>query len=235
MAFYSKGHAAGNVFDPLHTLSLAAEVVDRALKSAMLRLRGLTQEEFVGHHFSVLHRRLQHAAVKHMKQDLPGDVCDMEWLKGIYLATHVAHHPVPQHAGAASHQRNGPCRFYSIKDTQRAGVLADEIFHWVKALSEILDSLDQTHQKPKHWEELEDDQSCHSYGSGSDSYDFEDDLPESPKSGKNRLHLERTALEHLEPSEEAEDNLVLAKGLVFVFQAAGISCPFKWVSDGFRA
>lgn len=142
-----------------------------SLKSAMLRLRGLTEEEFAGHHFSVLHRRLRHAAARHTETSLPGDVCDMEWLKGIYLATHPSH---------GSAHRTAQCQRSSIKDARKAGALAQETVRWVRALSESLAEIPKktspktpssTNVEPA--EEAEEDNS-RSYGS-----DFE----ESPSIG----------------------------------------------------
>lgn len=177
---------------PFHAMSLAAQVVDMALKSAMLRLRGLSHEEIVGHHFSVLHRRLQHAAVRHMKEDLPGDVCDMEWLKGIYLATHPTHSRA--HEVATQHQRNELC----MKDATRAGVLARQIFKWVKALSESLQDIpregkgearDTKHTKVR---EPEEDDIGSRGSSGSYGDDFEDD---SPKSALDTREIKETRRE----------------------------------------
>ena len=154
--------------------ALAAQVVDMALKSAMLRLQGLTHEEIVGHHFSVLHRRLQHAAVRHTKEDLPGDVCDMEWLKGIYIATHPTHSSV--HEVTTQDQSNQLC----MKDAKRAGVLARRIFDWVKTLSESLQDFPgrgKGEARDTKVRELEDGISSGS--SGSYGNDFEDDSPNS--------------------------------------------------------
>lgn len=171
MTSNSEGLFPSHAMTAMSLAALAAQVVDMALKSAMLRLRGLTHEEFVGHHFSVLHRRLQHAAVRHKKEDLPGEVCDMEWLKSIYLATHPTHSTA--HEVATQHQRNGLC----MKDAKRAGVLAHQIFDWVKALSESLQDIPEGEARDTKVRELEEDGISSGGSSGSYGNDFEDDSP----------------------------------------------------------
>lgn len=154
----------GVPLNQFHVMSLASQVVDMSLKSAMLRLRGLTEEEFAGHHFSVLHRHLRHAAARHTETSLPGDVCDMEWMKGIYLATH----PSP-----GSAHRTAQCQRSSIKDARRAGALAHETVRWVRALSDTLAEIPKkTPISPTHVEPM-DNQSPRSYD---DFEDFEENL-----------------------------------------------------------
>lgn len=175
MASNSEGPFPCHAMTAVSLAALAAQVVDMALKSAMLRLQGLTHE-IVGHHFSVLHRRLQHAAVRHTKEDLPGDVCDMEWLKSIYLATHPRHSSA--HEVATQHQRNGLC----MKDAKRAGVIARQIFDWVKALSESLQDIPgkgKGEARDTKVRELEEDGISSGGSSGSYGHDFEDDSPNS--------------------------------------------------------
>lgn len=176
MASNSEGPFPCHAMTAASLAALAAQVVDMALKSAMLRLQGLTHEEIVGHHFSVLHRRLQHAAVRHTKEDLPGDVCDMERLKSIYLATHPTHSSA--HEVATQHQRNGLC----MKDAKRAGVIARQIFDWVKALSESLQDIPgkgKGEARDTKVRELEEDGISSGGSSGSYGHDFEDDSPNS--------------------------------------------------------
>ena len=139
---------------PSHAVSLASQVVDMALKSAMLRTRGLTQEDLVGQQFSILYQRLKHAGVKYAKQDLPGDVSDIQWLEGTLSRLHA---------------QGLPTNTYTNQDVQRAALLAGEILQWAKSLSGLEPDKDRINREIDADDtddkiDKDDHYSCGSYG-----------------------------------------------------------------------
>lgn len=118
---------------PFYSLGvwLASQVVEKALKGAMLRTCGLTQEELAGknaHDLSGFYQRLKRAVPqtepqRRAQQDLPGDESDMGWLKHAYLAA--------RYPNACAGQI--PANAYSVDDFTRAEQIAHQMVRWAKA------------------------------------------------------------------------------------------------------
>lgn len=123
-------HSEGGPFYS-HGVWLASQVVEKALKGAMLQTCGLTQEELAGknaHDLSGFYQRLKSAVPqtepqRRAQQDLPGDESDMAWLKHAYLAA--------RYPNACSGQI--PANAYSENDFTRAEQIAHEMVRWAKA------------------------------------------------------------------------------------------------------
>ena len=118
---------------PFYSLGvwLASQVVEKALKGAMLRTCGLMQEELAGknaHDLSGFYQGLKSAVPqtepqRRAQQDLPGDESDMEWLKRAYLAA--------RYPNACAGQI--PANAYSVDDFTRAEQIAHGMVRWAKA------------------------------------------------------------------------------------------------------
>ena len=194
---------------PSHAVSLASQVVDMALKSAMLRTRGLTQEDLVGQQVSVLYQRLKHVGVKYAKQDLPGDVSDIQWLEGTLSRLHA---------------QGLPTTAYTNQDVQRAALLAGEILQWAKSFSERgLEMLERGKDRIKR--EIEDDTdkidkddhcSCGSYGTDFEDFEGNESNESAPKSAESEERRPVEAwgsppraspagldMEHVKPDEDS--------------------------------
>ncbi|CAE7865286.1 Sacs, partial [Symbiodinium necroappetens] len=114
----------------------AQQVVELALKSAMLRTCGLVTEEFTGstsHDLVGFYVRLVSAtpttdAQKDAMEAIPGSQEEVAWLKRAYLA---ARYPNACSAG------NLPAHEYSQDDATHARQLAQSFFEWSKHLSDL--------------------------------------------------------------------------------------------------
>ena len=113
----------------------ASQVVEKALKSAMLRTCGLTRSEYTGedcHDIVAFHERLKKANAatapqRRAQNDLPGSESVMQWLKDAYLAA--------RYPNATPGQI--PADAYTKDDAQMAMELAHQVFRWAKSLEDL--------------------------------------------------------------------------------------------------
>lgn len=113
----------------------ANQVVEKALKSAMLRTCGLTRSEYTGedcHDIVAFHERLKKANAatapqRRAQNDLPGSESVMQWLKDAYLAA--------RYPNATPGQI--PADAYTKNDAQMAMELAHQVFRWAKSLEDL--------------------------------------------------------------------------------------------------
>ncbi|CAE7771445.1 Sacs [Symbiodinium sp. CCMP2592] len=119
-----------------HVVWHAHQVVEKALKSAMLRTCGLAEEEFTGHgchDLAMLYGRLADAspestAQRRAQEDLPSDRQDMRWLTKAYLS---ARYPNMHKAGQV------PALAYDKHDAKRAASTADHFIKWAQLLDDL--------------------------------------------------------------------------------------------------
>ncbi|CAE7666240.1 SACS [Symbiodinium sp. CCMP2592] len=117
------------------TIFQASQVVEKALKSAMLHTCGLAKEEFTGqeaHKLVLLHQKLKEAGAetgpqRQAQEELPGTASDMKWLQDAYLASRY-----PNASGGQI-----PALVYDVGDAERAGQLAEQVVHWAKTLEDL--------------------------------------------------------------------------------------------------
>eukprot|EP00438_Fugacium_kawagutii_P023355 Skav218618 [mRNA] locus=scaffold3208:132869:133780:- [translate_table: standard] len=120
-----------------HAVWLAQQVVEKALKSAMLRTCGLTKDEFIGkdcHDIATFHQRLKHADAatqpqRRDQEELPGDASVMQWLKNAYIATR---YPNATHISGSA-----PAETYTRDDAEKAKTIAEEMVRWAKCLEDL--------------------------------------------------------------------------------------------------
>ncbi|CAE7906641.1 SACS [Symbiodinium microadriaticum] len=119
-----------------HVVWHAHQVVEKALKSAMLRTCGLAEEEFTGHgchDLAMLYGRLAKAspestAQRRAQEDLPSDREDMRWLTEAYLSTR---YPNMHKAGQV------PALAYDKHDATRAARTAEQFIEWAQLLEDL--------------------------------------------------------------------------------------------------
>eukprot|EP00439_Symbiodinium_sp_Y106_P061651 s125_g9.t1 len=119
-----------------HVVWHAHQVVEKALKAAMLRTCGLAEEEFTGHgchDLAMLYGRLADAspastAQRRAQEDLPSDRKDMRWLTKAYLS---ARYPNMHKAGQV------PALAYDKHDAKLATSTAEYFIKWAQLLDDL--------------------------------------------------------------------------------------------------